>query len=167
VTALKQWKFEPARINGDPVAASSEVAVVFEVQGMTVVSLNATDELMARFYQVNNADAFYRPCALKELDRIPTPLAAPAPAYPQEFARTGRVGRVTISFYIDESGAVRLPTVEVDDNPDLASLAVGALRQWKFEPPTRRGRPVLVKATQIFNFQSPAPAAGAAPRAAG
>jgi outer membrane biosynthesis protein TonB len=31
-------------------------------------------------------------------------------------------------------------------------LAVVALRQWKFEPPARNGRPVLVKATQVFNF---------------
>jgi TonB family protein len=59
---------------------------------------------------------------------------------------------VAIDFYIDETGTVRMPAVSIKDDSELTALAVMALRQWKFEPPTRNGRPVLVKATQVFNF---------------
>jgi len=31
-------------------------------------------------------------------------------------------------------------------------LAIDALNQWKFAPPTSRGRGVLVKASQEFDF---------------
>ena len=34
--------------------------------------------------------------------------------------------------------------------------AVDAVRQWKFEPPTRRGRPALVHVRQLFRFSAPA-----------
>lgn len=61
-------------------------------------------------------------------------------------------GDVTVSFYIDEQGAVRMPYVLGQPNLELADLAVEAVRQWKFEPPTRQGRPVLVHAQQLFRF---------------
>jgi TonB family protein len=103
---------------------------------------------MARFYQSVN----YHPCTLKELDRIPTPLAAPAPYYTPELLASGLRGKVTVDFYIDESGMVRMPAVSDADRRDLATLAVMAVRQWRFEPPLRKGNPVLVKARQVFTF---------------
>ena len=56
---------------------------------------------------------------------------------------------------------MRVPSVSVEDDSLLTSLAVAALRQWRFEPPTRNGNPVLVRASQVFNFggsAKPAPA---------
>jgi outer membrane biosynthesis protein TonB len=47
---------------------------------------------------------------------------------------------------------VRVPAVSINDDSVLTALAVAALRQWRFEPPTRNGSPVLVKASQVFNF---------------
>ena len=99
-------------------------------------------------------DDVYRPHSLKELDRIPTPIAAPSPGFPARFAHGG-AGQVTVSFYIDEDGAVRLPSVDESDDPDLAAAAIDALRNWKFEPPTWKRRPVLVRASQQFNFRTP------------
>ena len=89
---------------------------------------------------------------MKELDRIPTPMVTVAPDYPAELAQKGVRGKVTVDFYIDESGTVRMPSVPPLDNSELVELAVKALRQWKFGVPTRDGKPVLVKASQSFNF---------------
>jgi TonB family protein len=61
-------------------------------------------------------------------------------------------GTVEIQFYIDEKGAVRLPAIKYSDRIDLAESALEAVRQWKFEPPTRNGRPVLITAVQQFDF---------------
>ena len=61
-------------------------------------------------------------------------------------------GRVQVHFFIDETGAVRMPSVEAPAHPYLAETAVNAVREWKFEPATRRGRPVLIAASQQFDF---------------
>lgn len=156
LAAIKRWKFEPARYNGQPIDAATEVAVKFAVEGTVVVSLTPLESLSMRIYSMfgNNPDS-YRPRTLSELDRIPTPIAAPSPGYPERLTRPGATGSVTVSFYIDETGAVRLPSVDVTEDPELAAAAINALRNWKFEPPTRKGHPVLVRATQRFNFRAP------------
>jgi outer membrane biosynthesis protein TonB len=61
---------------------------------------------------------------------------------------------VTIEFFIDETGAVRLPAGVTTENKVLTALALDAVKQWKFTPPTTRGKGVLVKASQVFNFNA-------------
>ena len=63
-------------------------------------------------------------------------------------------GRVEVRFYIDEKGAVRMPVVASDASSYLAESAVTALRDWRFEPARQNGRPVLVAASQEFDFGS-------------
>ena len=57
---------------------------------------------------------------------------------------------------MSSSKVVRLAT-------PVANLAVDAVRQWTFEPPTRNGRPVLVHVRQVFRFNPAAKPASAAP----
>jgi TonB family protein len=151
VTALKQWKFEPARLRGSPVGTTVEIFFYFEAKGV-VVSMTAIDQLEGYLNFAERRFA-YRPCSLRELDRIPTPLVTVKPPYSDELAKKGVRGKVTVDFYITEAGTVRMPSVSPYDDSQLTALAVDALRQWKFEPPTRNGNPVLVKATQVFNFE--------------
>jgi len=162
--AVRNWTFEPARLRGDPVATATEVTMNFEVQGTVVVSLTSSEALAAWLNSLHRDGENYFPRTLRELDRIPTPITAPAPAYPRALVEQGRSGTVTVNFYIDETGAVRLPAVSSSDNMELAALAIVALHQWKFEPPTCKGVPVLVKANQVFNFR---PTAATAARAGG
>lgn len=153
VTALQQWKFEPARDRGEPVPVTVELRFLFEVKGV-VVSISAAELLEATFNEITGGRA-YAPCTLRELDRIPVPLHTVSPAYPAQLASRGAVGEVAVYFYIDERGAVRLPYVRNHDHPLLARLAVEAVRQWRFEPPTRHGRPALVQVRQLFRFSAP------------
>ncbi len=149
VDALRHWEFEPARVMGDPVPVCIELRFAFEVKGV-VVSTTLGDTVTAMFNSIMH-DA-YQPCSLRDLDRIPVPLAMVRPVYPQQFAEHGAVGDVVVDFYIDETGAVRLPYVTGWPHTLLANVAVDAVRQWKFEPPTRNGLPVLVHARQVFRF---------------
>jgi TonB family protein len=152
VAAIKRWEFVPARLRGDPVGTTIEVFFYFEARGV-VVSMTTIDTLEMEFNMLFGAGHnAYRPCSLRELDRIPTPLSTIAPRYPVELVNKRVRGKVTVDFFIDETGVVRMPSVSPQDNSDLTALSIEALRQWKFEPPTRNGRPVLVRATQVFNF---------------
>jgi TonB family protein len=154
VNVVKRWKFAPARYHGQPIGSTSQIFVHFELQGPVVISITVQDDIMTHIYAIAHHE-IYRPHSLKELDRIPTPIATPSPAFPVRLTTPGSAGAVNVSFYIDETGAVRLPSVGVNDDPELGALAIEALRGWKFEPPTCGGRPVLVRASQQFKFTSP------------
>ena len=78
-----------------------------------------------------------------------------SPFYPNEMRGRGEAGTVTLDFYIDGEGRVRLPAADLGTHPSFARAAVEALDQWRFEPPTSEGRPVVVRAIQTFNFPAP------------
>jgi len=152
VAAIKQWRYEPARWRGDPVGTTIELIFSYEAKGVVVSTARLDEQFEAAFLRLTEGSYKYRPSTLRELDRIPTPIVTVTPQYSDKQAAKGVKGMVTVDFYIDETGTVRMPAVSVKDDIELTALAVTALRQWKFEPPTRNGRPVLVKASQVFNF---------------
>jgi protein TonB len=138
-------------LRGEPVGTTTEILFQFETKGV-VVTTGISDFIEGRVAQILGTRFVYQPCTLAELDRIPAPIVTVKPQYPAELAAKGVKGDVTVEFYIDEAGMIRVPAVSVNDDSRLCALAVAALRQWKFEPPTRNGHPVLVKASQVFKF---------------
>lgn len=155
VNSMKRWRFEPAKLQGQPIPASAELTLKFQVEGTVVVSMTASETVAALMHSMVETREGYRPRTLKELDRIPTPIATSSPQLPARFENDPTPGRVTVSFYIDETGAVRMPSVSDSEDPELSAAAISALRGWKFEPPRWKGRPVLVRASQQFNFSAP------------
>ena len=153
VVAIKQWTFEPARLQGEPVGTTIELSFYFEAKGV-VVSTTCTDILEGRFLRMMAARYAYQPCSPRELDRMPAPVVTIMPQYSGALAKKGVMGKVTVEFFIDETGAVRLPAASAKDDTMLIALAIDALNQWKFTPPMSRGRGVLVKASQEFDFRN-------------
>lgn len=155
-TALKKWRYEPAWLNGERRGVTAELTFKFESQGLTVVNLTPTAYVEIRDYQLRPNSYAYGRCSLSQLDRIPTPVKVVKPMYPLEASNKPRMANVTVTFYIDEEGRVRLPAVspETSVNDEIFALAaVQAVSEWKFEPPMSNGRPVLVFARQDFNFR--------------
>ena len=152
VRAIKQWRYEPARLRGEAVGATTELVFHFETRGTLVVSQTIMENLEARVLRVLSGANSFRTYALRELDRIPTPIYTVSPQYPRDLAEKGVKGKIAIDFFIDETGAVRMPAGSATDDPRLSGLAITALRQWKFDPPIHDGRSVLAQATQVFNF---------------
>ncbi len=153
VKAIKQWTFEPAQLQGEPVGTTIELSFYFEAKGV-VVSTTCADIVEGRFLRMMAARYTYQPCSPRELDRMPTPVVTITPQYSGALAKKGVTGKVTVEFFIDETGAVRLPAASAKDDTMLIALAIDALNQWKFTPPTSRGRGVLVKASQEFDFRN-------------
>ena len=152
VTAIKQWNYTPARLNGEPVGTIVELDFQYSSQGIVVSTTTVTDFVEARNLQML-ADSFASfPCAPRELDRVPAAIVKIVPFYGTDLAKKGIKGSVRVNFYIDETGAVRMPSVAAEDGGLLTTLAIEALKQWKFSPPTCRGRAVLVKASEEFRF---------------
>jgi TonB family protein len=162
VIALKRWKYEPAMLNGKPHSATVDLAFNFETKGMVVVDMTVSSYVELRNLQLRPGAYGYAACRLSQLDRIPTPTKVVQPGYPVDSSNQRRAAVVTVYFYIDEQGRVRLPAVSPDEgetNNSFAAAAIDAVSQWQFEPPLSHGTPVLVAARQEFKFRPTAAAA--------
>jgi TonB family protein len=151
VGSLKRWKFEPARLNGEPWPAVQELRFDFSRSGV-VVDTTTLDIVSARIEQLTQGRYAYRAFTLRELDRIPIPIEVVSPSAPP--LKPGESKRtVVVDFYIDEEGRVRLPSVSrVEAKDEYAANAQAAVKKWRFEPPLVNGHPVLVHTQQQFDF---------------
>lgn len=152
VAALKHWRFEPARLNGRPVPASTVVTVDYQTDGVAIVSLNGNEYLLSLLCRSLLPGRGYAVKGIHELDHPPVAITAPAPVFPQELAQRAH-GDVAVRFYIDETGKPRLVAADAGSDPELAALAVSAVSQWRFEVPTADGQPARVRAMQVFSFR--------------
>lgn len=153
VAVLKEWKYTPARLDGVAVPAQVPLTVSFDQSGM-VVSCLAMEMTEYFFNTISGVRMQYRLHGPRELDRAPIGVNLATPKYAKAAAKQGIHGTVTVRFYIDETGTTRMPSVESSSNPYLAEIAAEAVRGWKFEPSTVRGRPVLIEASQDFVFRA-------------
>jgi TonB family protein len=161
VQALKKWRYEPAWVRGEARSATVDLTFQFENRGMVVVDLSVSSYVQLRDVQLRPGAYSYGVKTLRELDRIPTPVKVVQPVYPAEAAQKQQSAAVTVHFYIDEQGKVRLPAVSRDTSErhgEFAAAAVNAVSEWQFEPPLSKGQPVLVAARQEFNFKPIEPA---------
>lgn len=158
LAALKKWTFEPMRIHGAARNSKTDLTFRFEVEGVVVVSMSALESAdLIRFRIAPGSEAYstYRP---QQLSHAPKPTKVVNPAYTRDLALSSHGGKVSVEFYIDEQGHVRMPSVsrETNDaNEELAAMVVSTVAQWEFEPPLSDGKPVLVRAQQSFNFKAP------------
>lgn len=59
---------------------------------------------------------------------------------------------VIVSFVVDETGGVRVPLAENTEDPALIAAALEVVRGWRYEPPLRGGKPVLVEERARLTF---------------
>ncbi len=87
-------------------------------------------------------------------DTPPKALDLVSPEYPHSLRQQGIEGEVEVAFTVDAHG--RVQDIEVQDatNEAFSRAAVAAVRQWRFKPALRDGKPVEVRTTQRLNFTS-------------
>jgi TonB family protein len=74
------------------------------------------------------------------------------PSYPVQAKKEKREGTVVVSVVITEKGIPEDVRVTKSAAPDLDENAVAAVRQWKFEPALKDGKPVKVKTRIEVNY---------------
>ena len=157
--ALPDYKFAPAMVRGEPRPVRLLVKFDFQ-KGGTIGSIQFDDNARAMSGPLgSDTTAQSLVCPPDELDQPLAPKRVVEPRYPEELRREGPAGEVKVEFFVDGSGRVRLPAVDPTAHPSFAREAATALLEWRFEPPTRGGRPALVKVEQVFNFPAPPPEA--------
>jgi len=155
--ALPEYKFAPAMVRGEPRPVRLLVKFDFQ-KGGTIGSIQFDDNPRAMSgLLAAGATARSLVCPPDELDQPLAPRRVVEPRYPDELRGEGPACEVKVDFFVDGSGRVRLPAVDPKAHPIFAREAATALLEWRFEPPTRGGRPALVKVEQVFNFPAPPP----------
>jgi TonB family protein len=151
VEAVQKWQFNPAVYRGRPIATRMTLVFNFETHGQ-VVSMSCSDMFDA--YLKNAIGERPVKCVVsgKELDAMPKPIVAVSPAPVRQAEELGLSG-VRVDFYIDETGRPRMAAVDVKENDQMAMASIQAIEQWRFTPPTSKGKPVAVRASQWFDFR--------------
>lgn len=149
--AVRQWRFKPARYEREPVAAQLTLTINLSQVG-AVVTRTAAETVGDWTERLSGRRMDYQLCRASEVDRPLVAITRVNPDYARDAESIGIGGRVRVHFFVDEKGEVRMPSVAPSAHPYLAGLASEAMRGWRFEPPTREGRPVLVAAVQDFDF---------------
>jgi TonB family protein len=150
---VKKWKYEPARFQGESINAVVELSVSFAMDNVIAIERPVSSVAKEAF---SNSDESYQATGPKKLDRIPVPNRFVEPAYPQELIAQGVTEKISVDFYIDETGQVRMPSITAGNHPFLRAVAITTVQQWHFEPPTSKGKPVLAHVEQVFDFSPPA-----------
>ena len=90
-----------------------------------------------------------------EENQLPQPVATNvAPPYPEEARAAGLQGRVTLRLRIGVDGRVEsLKILKSSGTASLDESALATVKQWRFEPARRLGRPVAMEVKTSVNFQ--------------
>lgn len=152
LAVLKEWKYEPATIDGNPIGARVSLRINFSTS-TRVMDLYAVDTPSALIGKPGQYEKRNRIVSARELDEPIRVLNAPVPKHPEHKSDIQK-GLTLVEFYVDTEGHPRLPVILKSTDPAFAEAAIRALSEWRFSVPTRDGEPVIVRTRQEFVFSN-------------
>lgn len=90
----------------------------------------------------------------KENPLIPTPIHKIIPAYPPHLKQDNIGGKVVLEVHLDQQGNVVQAKVLSSDHSDLSRSAASSIKQWKFEPITKKNKPISARFPVVVDFKS-------------
>ena len=161
--AIKQWKFRPYELNGEPVEVETQAKVNFTLAGNPSVQGTAGDRPggippgepggIVDSSEARDPHAPPPPQRIRVSSAVEERLSLKKvpPKYPEE-ARQDRIqGQVLLQVVVDKEGNVA--SVElISGHPALAPAAIDAVRQWKYQPYLLNGQPLEVHTQVTVNF---------------
>ena len=159
VQSIKRWEIRPAVIGGRPIRSRFVVNVKFEQEGIKIIQ-NPEESSMGAGMAKHSNDFYYRVKEIYELDHQPKRIKTVLPTFPENMKLYEHSGNALIEFYLDPEGNVLAPGILSSSNDECGFAALGAITEWKYEPPRKNGKPVFVRAEQpfYFKFVEPPPA---------
>ena len=141
----RRQEYAPRQVQGTAVPGRFNFGTRFSPK--IVLQMNSFNAIEERNQEIEGGPRFiYEPHLEKELDGDGlVPVASTVAFIPDGYQPPpGKAVKAIVSFYVDETGRVRLPNVESAASPVLIPNAIKAVSHWSFEPPTVKGKPVLV-----------------------
>lgn len=94
--------------------------------------------------------------AESDLDEALVTVKQTKPIFPSQLADAVTGGEAEIEFFVDGSGAVRLPRIVSASEPAFGYAACQAVTAWAFSEPRQAGEPVTVRVRRSLTFARPA-----------
>lgn len=151
VEAARQWRF--AAVPPGTNLPATLVRIGFRLTGVVFVNTFSTE--LAGLDGSTVAKKLREPVMVPELQSLtdmPKVINQPMPAYPSALTGKAIEGTAKVRFYIDQEGRVRLPQVSEATAPEFADAALAAVTQWRYEPPRKGMRRIVVAENWSFKF---------------
>lgn len=162
IDAVRQWKYNPYLLNGEPVEVETRVTVNFTlpekrpVEGVVGDAPGGIPPGEQGGIAAGNPGDANHP-AVSQRVRVSQGVMAGllitkvAPEYPAA-ARDQRIqGAVVLAVIIDREGSVSNIQL-ISGHPLLAPAAIDAVKQWKYKPYLLNGEPVEIETQVTVNF---------------
>jgi TonB family protein len=140
--ALKQWLFEPAMRDGQPVAVVVTVIVSFRPGDREEAPGTALSVRGPYLTEGVKTPGLVNPVLVHQVE----------PKYTADAMRAKIAGDVTVRAVVGTDGAVQRAWVVQSLDDQLDAQAVAAAKQWRFQPATLNGQPVASVVTLILAF---------------
>lgn len=141
ISAVQDWKYSPASLQGIPQASLIRVAFAFRPRAVMVAPPSFTP-LPQQDEPTSDPVTGYLP---------PGILAVAYPAYPIDAAT---VGTVVVQVRVNADGSVEAPKA-IRPFPPFTRFSLDAAKKWQFRPATLNGKPVASKIGIAFVYSAP------------
>lgn len=139
IEAVKQWKYQPTLLNGEPVEVKTQVDVNFTLAEKSAAA--GPGPAQVGVFRIGGDVS------------APMPIFKVEPEYSEEARAEGFQGTVLLAAVIDEEGTPTQIRIVRALGKGLDEKAMEALAKWKFRPGMKDGRPVAVIANVEMNFR--------------
>ena len=183
IEAVKQWRYSPTLLNGEPVPTKATVTCIFGMKDTPAerqtIGIKPLVEATARLRPstvvevTSDRQAAAAPPPAQE-QAVGLPIKAPLrepirvgsmvqesklihrvePVYPEQAKSIGLQGIVKLKITVNEEGFVYELEVE-QGHPILVEAAIEAVKQWQYSPTLLNGEPVSAQTTVtvVFNLK--------------
>jgi TonB family protein len=149
IEAVKQWKYRPYLLNGDPVEVETSVTVTFTLsdkpaaEGVAGEARGTPEDMPhpAVPQRVRVSSGVMQGLLLTKVQ----------PQYPPDAKDQHIQGLVVLKAIIDKEGNVSNIQL-ITGHPELAPAAIEAVKQWKYKPYLLNGTPVEIETQIQVNF---------------
>jgi TonB family protein len=146
--AVQQWRYQPSKVNGDPVEAKHDITVTFTRDEKTAYL--GPDDLSPDVPLEPPADIQGRILAGEFISagskgvKHPTTTYAPDPEYSEKARRLKYQGTCILGVIISADGIPLSVWITRPAGEGLDEKSIEAVKRWRFQPATKDGEPVAV-----------------------
>jgi TonB family protein len=165
IFAVKQWKYQPYQINGEPIDVETNIQVNFRLSdspsGIVGDMPGGAPPGTVGSILTNTPPPATDPDtphpAIPQRVRVSAGVESSLmrirvnPEYPPDARTQGIQGVVNMRVIIDKEGNVSQVDL-ISGHPLLAQSAIDAVKQWKYRPFLLNGMPMEVESTVVVNF---------------
>ena len=144
IDAVKQWKYRPYLLNGEPVEVETQVQVNFTLGGDPAASATTAAGTPGDSSEIYHIGAGVS---------APTLISKVEPSFTEDARKAKKSGTCVLKLIVDTAGHPQNIKVVRPLGFGLDQKAMEAVQQWRFQPALKDGKPVNVEIGLEVDFR--------------